>query len=256
MANEIAITVLSQQVGTVLVVAYKRKLTTISDSSPTITNKGSMNYGSAITPSAITATAGPRQRRKLVIVGSGGTGKTSLLMVYARGFFPTEYIPTVFENYVTEVVADKKIVDLALWDTAGQEDYDRLRPLSYPDTDVIVICYAVNDRGSLEAIGSKWAPEIEHFCEGVPKVLVALKADMRNSAEPGERSKYVSAEEGQELAYKIGAYRFIECSAKLRENVDVVFDTAVRAIWDREKRISRQRRRQALKKIARRCSIM
>ena len=58
-------------------------------------------------------------------------------------------------------------VELALWDTAGQEDYDRLRPLSYPDTDVILLCFAINNKDSLENVCEKWKPEVSHFC---PKV--------------------------------------------------------------------------------------
>ena len=60
-------------------------------------------------------------RRKLVIVGDGACGKTSLLYVFTLGEFPTEYHPTVFENYVTDCRIDGKPVQLALWDTAGQE---------------------------------------------------------------------------------------------------------------------------------------
>jgi len=217
---------------------------------------GMINRGSSVViPSPVSPTAaGPRQRRKLVIVGTGGTGKTSLLMVYARGFFPTEYVPTVFENYTTEVFADKKVVDLALWDTAGQEDYDRLRPLSYPDTDVLVLCYSIDNRKSLDQIANKWNPEVEHFCEGVPRILVALKSDMRS--DPNVEEPLISAEEGQELAYRIGAYRFMECSAKTRENIDGVFEAAVRAIWEREKKVAKQRRRQTIKSVAKRCDIM
>lgn len=51
-------------------------------------------------------------------------------------------------------------VELALWDTAGQEDYDRLRPLSYPDTDVILMCFSVDSPDSLENIPEKWTPEV------------------------------------------------------------------------------------------------
>uniref|UniRef100_A0A672F7L4 Uncharacterized protein n=1 Tax=Salarias fasciatus TaxID=181472 RepID=A0A672F7L4_SALFA len=63
-------------------------------------------------------------RKKLVIVGDGACGKTCLLIVF------------MFENYIADIEVDgNRSVELALWDTAGQEDYDRLRPLSYPDTD-------------------------------------------------------------------------------------------------------------------------
>lgn len=54
-------------------------------------------------------------------------------------------------------------VELALWDTAGQEDYDRLRPLSYPDTDVILMCFSIDSPDSLENIPEKWTPEVSAF---------------------------------------------------------------------------------------------
>ena len=132
------------------------------------------------------ATSAP-ERRKLVIVGDGGSGKTCLLMVYAKGTFLQEYLPTVFENSVADVVLDKRHVELALWDTAGQEDYDRLRPLSYPDSDVVLLCFSVDRPESLESIGAKWSPEVEHFCEGIPKILVGLKTDLRD--DPATLSK-------------------------------------------------------------------
>jgi Ras family protein A len=89
------------------------------------------------------------------------------------------YVPTVFENYVADVEVDGKHVELALWDTAGQEDYDRLRPLSYPDSHVILICFAVDSPDSLDNVGEKWCSEVHHFCPDVPKILVGCKKDLR-----------------------------------------------------------------------------
>jgi small GTP-binding protein len=65
------------------------------------------------------------------------------------------YVPTVFENYVADVEVDGRHVELALWDTAGQEDYDRLRPLSYPDSHVILICFAIDSPDSLDNVQEK-----------------------------------------------------------------------------------------------------
>ena len=68
-----------------------------------------------------------------------------------------KYVPTVFDNYLMNMIHEPsgKIVELALWDTAGQEEYDRLRPLSYPETDVILICFAIDSHASLENVTDK-----------------------------------------------------------------------------------------------------
>ena len=68
-----------------------------------------------------------------------------------------KYVPTVFENYITYPIHSPtgKIVELALWDTAGQEEYDRLRPLSYPETDLIFVCFAIDCPNSLDNVLDK-----------------------------------------------------------------------------------------------------
>ncbi|KAI6241139.1 hypothetical protein M3Y99_00386400 [Aphelenchoides fujianensis] len=190
-------------------------------------------------------------RKKLVIVGDGACGKTCLLIVFSKNEFPEVYVPTVFENYVADIQIDQKNVELALWDTAGQEDYDRLRPLSYPDTDVssflffpsigssfvqvILVCFSIDSPDSLANVKEKWAPEVRHYCSPqVPLILVANKKDTRTDAavirELG-RSKQapVSYEEGKKMAESIGAQAYIECSAREGENVYEVFERAARA---------------------------
>lgn len=163
-------------------------------------------------------------RVKLVCVGDGGSGKTSLLLRYMKGDFPEIYVPTVFENYVKHVKRNDKVVELALWDTAGQEEYDRLRALSYPETDVLLVCYSVDVPISLENAFDKWVPEIQHYCPGIPFILVGLKSDSRASAEHP-----ISYDAGLEIGLQYGASAFIECSAKLGQNIDEVFQTAIRA---------------------------
>lgn len=161
----------------------------------------------------------PSLKKKLVIVGNGATGKTSLLFRFTRGKMMETYIPTVFDNHAADITVNGIHVELGLWDTSGQEDYDRLRPLSYPDSDVIIVTYTVDNPESFICVEDKWVPEIRHFCPKVPMLLVATKVDLRDDeykikvlAESKESA--VTLNEGRELAQKIGAYSFVECSAK------------------------------------------
>lgn len=173
-------------------------------------------------------------RKKLVVVGDGACGKTCLLIVFSKDEFPEVYVPTVFETYVADIEVDNQQFQLALWDTAGQEDYDRLRPLSYPDTDVILMCFSVDSPDSLGNIYEKWIPEVKHFCPNVPIILVANKKDLRNDENTkNELSRMklepVKAEDGRAMAMRIGAYDYLECSARTKEGIWEVFETATRA---------------------------
>ncbi|ELK25022.1 Transforming protein RhoA [Myotis davidii] len=176
-------------------------------------------------------------RKKLVIVGDGACGKTCLLIVFSKDQFPEVYVPTVFENYVADIEVDGKQVELTLWDTAGQEDYDRLRPLSYPDTDVILMCFSIDSPDSLENIPEKWTPEVKHFCPNVPIILVGNKKDLRNDEHTRRElakmkqawTGQVKPEEGRDMANRIGAFGYMECSAKTKDGVREVFEMATRA---------------------------
>ena len=173
-------------------------------------------------------------RKKLVIVGDGACGKTCLLIVFSKDQFPEVYVPTVFENYVADIEVGGRQVELALWDTAGQEDYDRLRPLSYPDTDVILMCFSIDSPDSLENIPEKWTPEVRHFCPNVPIILVGNKKDLRNDENTKRELQKMNqaplkADEGKRMADTISAVAYLECSAKTKEGVREVFEQATRA---------------------------
>lgn len=134
--------------------------------------------------------------------------------------------------YIFQVGGDT--VELALWDTAGQEDYDRLRPLSYPDTDVIIVCYAVDNPDSFQNVAEKWVPEVRHFCPGVPYLLVGTKKDLLTDEDTlhrlmAHREKPVTNDQGEHLARKIHALAFFEVSAKTREGVSELFIAATKA---------------------------
>ncbi|KAG0639332.1 P-loop containing nucleoside triphosphate hydrolase protein [Tuber brumale] len=184
-------------------------------------------------------------RRKLVIVGDGACGKTCLLMRFSKNTFdPDAYIPTVFDNYVADVhLPDGRNVELALWDTAGQEDYDRLRPLSYPDSHVILICISIDSPDSLQNVYEKWIQEVRHFCPGLPVVLVGCKKDLRNDERTKRRlweeeggKRPLTEEDGRNAVKQLGLTAYIECSAKTNDNVKTVFEEATRVALSSPKR--------------------
>eukprot|EP00761_Pharyngomonas_kirbyi_P012892 gb/GECH01012919.1/.p1 GENE.gb/GECH01012919.1/~~gb/GECH01012919.1/.p1 ORF type:complete len:199 (+),score=36.62 gb/GECH01012919.1/:1-597(+) len=172
---------------------------------------------------------------KCVVVGDGAVGKTCLLLSYANNSFPQDYVPTVFDNYNANVMVNGKTVCLGLWDTAGQEEYDRLRPLSYPETDVFLLCFSLVSPVSLTNVRSRWVPELRHHAPGVPFILVGTKLDLREDPEMIKRLNEknlspVSQDQGESLAKEIGAYSYMECSARTQKNLKNVFDEAIIAV--------------------------
>ncbi|GLT39659.1 hypothetical protein SLA2020_138390 [Shorea laevis] len=188
--------------------------------------------------STVTATAtatGATQTKfiKCVTVGDGAVGKTCLLISYTSNTFPTDYVPTVFDNFSANVMVDGQTVNLGLWDTAGQEDYNRLRPLSYRGADVFILAFSLISRPSYENISKKWVPELRHYAPSVPIVLVGTKLDLREDRQfhsdyPGACT--ISTEQGEELKKQIGALAYIECSSKTQQNVKAVFDAAIKVV--------------------------
>ena len=141
----------------------------------------------------------------------------------------------------------------------GQEEYDRLRPLSYANANVFLVCFSVTNPVSFENVTSKWYPEVIHFCPDVPQILVGTKLDLRSDSGTLDKLKslgqspistdqviifllielalrkkslnfYYFCKKGAELAKKIKAVKYLECSAKTGESLKHVFDEAVKAV--------------------------
>lgn len=148
-----------------------------------------------------------------------------MLISYTTNKFPEEYVPTVFDNYTANVMVDSKTYQLGLWDTAGQEDYDRLRPLSYPQTDLFLVCFAINSQTSYENVKSKWFTELQHHAPGVPLILVGTKLDTRNECRDA-----VTKAKGEQLASELKAHKYMECSSKTKEGLKQVFDSAIQCV--------------------------
>ncbi|OQV14779.1 Cdc42-like protein [Hypsibius exemplaris] len=200
------------------------------------------------------------QTIKCVVVGDGAVGKTCLLISYTTNKFPSEYVPTVseqaavikrrsymntrevnlfllafnvFDNDVVMVMIGGEPYNLQLFDTSGQEDYDRLRPLSYPQTDVFLVCFAVVSPSSFENVKEK-VPEITHHCQNTPFLLVGTQIDLRDDPSTVEKlaknkQKPISSEQGEKLAKELRAVKYVECSALTQMGLKNVFDEAILA---------------------------
>jgi small GTP-binding protein len=173
---------------------------------------------------------------KCVVVGDGAVGKTCLLLSYTTNAFPDEYIPTVFDNYSANVMVEDQQINLQLWDTPGQEDYKKFRLISYPQTDVFMICFSLLAPTSLENAQNMWAPEIKEHCPTTPYLLVGMKSDLRDQfgqdTEEYRRKGWesVPSSEGEEMKNVIGAQAYIECSARIQHNLKEVFETAIKVV--------------------------
>ncbi|EHB01447.1 Rho-related GTP-binding protein RhoF [Heterocephalus glaber] len=193
------------------------------------------------------------------------------------------YAPSVFEKYSASVTVGSKEVTLNLYDTAenvgcapapphllgsrtagsvlwslqarglrtespGQEDYDRLRPLSYQNTHLVLICYDVMNPISYDNVLIKWFPEVTHFCRGTPMVLIGCKTDLRKDKEQLRKLRAAQLEpitynQGLSACQQIRAALYLECSAKFRENVEDVFREAAKVALSALKKAQRQKQR-------------
>lgn len=170
----------------------------------------------------------------VVIVGDTNTGKNCIFTNFKENSkdYPLEYVPTVFDNSSKTIQVDGVYYHVSLSYTSGQTEYDGLRILSYPSTDVFLLCYAVSNRTSFESVPSKWIPELKLHCPHTPIVLVGTKIDMRKGGSTS--TDCVSSAQGKEMSKKVSA--FIECSAKTDDNMQEVFREAVRAVRCKSKR--------------------
>ena len=140
-----------------------------------------------------------------------------------------------FDNYTANVFVDGRPISLGLWDTAGQDDYDRLRPLSYPDTDVFLICFSLVNPNSFANVADKWHPEISHHAPGVPKILVGTKLDLRENTAELEKLKQrrqtpITCPQGEAMRKKISAVIYKECSALTQAGLKDIFDEAIKVV--------------------------
>jgi len=174
------------------------------------------------------------QSFKIVCVGDGATGKTSLLQTFALDKFPDMYEPTVFDNYECSLLHEQKIYSLSLWDCAGQEDYKDMRVLSYPYTDIFILCYSCISPASYKNL-DRWIEELYGYDKNANIVIVCTKVDCLKDPEIcnlllSKNIQPLTTADLDALSTKYPSIPRVECSSKTGWNVKKVFETAVHSL--------------------------
>ena len=164
------------------------------------------------------------ERVKIVVVGDGGVGKTALLCSFTTNTFEEDYLPTVFENFTAGINFKGRYLTLSIWDTAGQEEYSRLRALSYPDTNIFFLCFDVTKKHSFTNVRDRWYTEIMHHCPDAKLLLIGTKSDLRDSRSVTEPAAKVMA--------SFLNTKYCECSAKTQQGLQAVFETGLQMIME------------------------
>jgi small GTP-binding protein len=165
----------------------------------------------------------PKYVFKVVVIGEGGVGKTSLILRYTQDRFLGEYITTIGTNFAVKTLAiNGQQIKLQLWDLGGQAQFMRIRSFYYPGARAAILVYSVVDRNTFEAI-PKWAREVRGVCGSIPLTLLGNKIDLDS-----ERS--VKKEEGLDRAKQINA-DFFETSAKTGELINGAFTNIAKKIF-------------------------
>ncbi|NXL85968.1 RHOB protein, partial [Alectura lathami] len=182
-------------------------------------------------------------RRKLTVVGDDRCGKTCLLFALCHEELPTFYEPTLLDSYATDIEEDGTEMELILFDMSGKDEvsYRNLRSVFYEDTNVILICFSVDRPDSQQNILDFWVPEIKLFCPTVPIILVATKIELRDDEDIRKKLatqgyEPINTIEGKALAARIGAYAYLECSAKTKEGVDTALAVISQCALNAKKR--------------------
>jgi small GTP-binding protein len=174
---------------------------------------------------------------KCVLVGDPAVGKSGLCMAFRFGDLGTGYVSTVVENFAVRTTIRREEINFRIWDTPGLQEYAHLRPVSYSETDVILICFSLMFPASLGNVRELWLPEIRTHCPSTPVVLVGLQSDVREYAVEHPNGEWrsdgvepVASKAGAAMARAIHAHAYVECSAMTESSVREVFAQALRAV--------------------------
>lgn len=164
---------------------------------------------------------------KCVLLGYTQAGKTSLLRTYLNKRYCGDSEVTAYGLYSVQLPnGEGSILELKLWDTSGLVSNDNITRLYYPNTDVFLICFSIADSGQFENIPERWLSHIRLCCPNASIILVGTKMDLRENKDYLRKwnLKVITYEQGLQMAAKLGAFAYRECSALEENGVAEVFD--------------------------------
>ncbi|CAH8548858.1 unnamed protein product [Dicrocoelium dendriticum] len=187
---------------------------------------------------------------RIIMVGSGGVGKSALTLQFMYDEFIEDYEPTKADSYRKKIILDGQEVQIDILDTAGQEDYISIRENYFRSGEGFLLVYAVDDMEGLRALPD-FRDQVYRAkkTDKVPMVLVANKIDLKDTSS----ACYTDA--GADFARQHGIPH-IETSAKTRANVDLVFETVAREICKRQLANVQRPKADSHKKQRRRCTLL
>nr|XP_020459389.1 rho-related GTP-binding protein RhoV [Monopterus albus] len=182
-----------------------------------------------------------------MLVGDGAVGKTSMIVSYTLNGYPTEYKQTGFDVFSGQVQVEGSPVKVQLLDTAGQEEFDEFRALSYAHMDVFLLCFSVVNPSSFHNITKKWIPEIRAYNPSSPIVVVGTQSDLLLDVNvlinlDKCNVKPVLSSRARSMVEKIRATDYIECSSLTQKNLKEAFDAAIFAAIKNKARKNKKRR--------------
>ena len=181
-------------------------------------------------------------KKRIVLVGDAGCGKTALVAKLSQDLFLDYYSPTEFvEDFSAEIHSSNGTsCKLTVLDTSGSQEESNIRALAYKGCDAVIVCFDLTDESTLESVEAKWIPEVNKYCPGVPVYLAGCKRDLMccsiRGCVCGGNCCTLSEGELMEIIGRIGAVAYVECSALTSEGVEDVFQIAVDAATTKRKK--------------------